>query len=141
MSAEENKAIVRRFYEQAINTGNLHLAEQLLAPDYQEHPPLPGGGTGFQGFKQFVAMISTSFPDLHVAIKDIVAEGDKVAVRLTVSGTHKGALMGKIPPTGKHVTWRGLDIIRIADGKIVERWSERDLLGLMQELGAIPEGR
>lgn len=139
MSIEENRTLVRRFFEEVINKGNLHLAEDLLAANYVEHPPLPGGGTGLTGFQQFVSMVSTAFPDLHVTLEDIIAEGDKVVVRLTVSGTHRGMFMVKIPPTDKHVTWRGIDIIRIADGKIVERWNERDLLGLMQQLGVIPE--
>lgn len=138
MSTDDNKALVLRFYEDVINKGNMRLAEDVLAPDYVEHPGLPGGGSGLAGFKQFVGMVGTAFPDLHVTVEDLIAEGDKVAARLTVSGTHKGVFLGSIQPTGIHVTWTGIDLIRIAGGKIVERWNQRDLLGLMQQLGVIP---
>ena len=138
MSSEDRKALVRRFFDEAINKANFESAEKLLAADYVEHPQLPVASTGFSGFKEFVEMLSIAFPDLHVTIEDMVAEGDKVVVRLSISGTHKSTFLGSIPPTGKHVTWRGIDIIRIADGRIVERWGERDLLGLMQQLGVLP---
>jgi steroid delta-isomerase-like uncharacterized protein len=138
-ASDTNKALVRRFYEDVINKGDMRLAEDVLAVDYVEHPGLPGGESGLAGFKQFVAMVGTAFPDLHVTLEDLISEGDKVAARVTVSGTHKGVFLGSIAPTGKHVTWTGIDLIRIAGGKIAERWNQRDVLGLMQQLGAIPE--
>jgi steroid delta-isomerase-like uncharacterized protein len=138
MTLEGNKALVRRFYEDVINKGDMRLAEDVLAADYVEHPSLPGAGAGVAGFKQFVAMVSTAFPDLHVTVEDLIAEGDRVAARVTVSGTHRGVFLGTIQPTGKHVTWTGIDLIRIADGRIAERWNQRDLLGLMQQLGVVP---
>lgn len=137
MSAE-NKAIVRRFFSEVVNRRDMALAEEIVASDYIEHPSLPGVASGLAGFKQFAAMLVGAFPDLHVTIEDMVAEGDKVAVRVSVSGTHRGLFMGQILPTGKRAQWVGIDILRIAGGKVVERWNQRDLLGLMQQLGAIP---
>ncbi len=139
MSAEENKAIVRRFYEEVVNKSNLRLAEELIASNYIEHSAPPGLAPGLEGFKQFLTMIGTAFPDIHVTVEDLIAERDRVAARLTIRGTHKGKLMGTILATGKQATWTGIDIVRIAGGKIIERWSERDLLSLMQQLGAVPK--
>jgi steroid delta-isomerase-like uncharacterized protein len=138
MTLDENKALARRFYEDVINKGNMRLAEDVLAADYVEHPGLPGAASGVAGFKQFVAMVGAAFPDLHVTVEDLIAEDDKVAARVTVSGTHRGVFLGTIQPTGKYVTWTGIDLIRVAGGRIVERWSQRDLLGLMQQLGVVP---
>lgn len=139
MATDDTKTIARRFYEEVINKGDMRLAKQLIAADYIEHPRLPGVGSGLEGFKQFIGMVSTAFPDIYVAVEDVITEGDKAAVRLTIDGTHKGIFMGDFAPTGKHVTWTGIDIIRVADGKIIERWNERNLLGLMQQLGVVPE--
>ena len=137
MSAEENKALVRRLYEEIINRGNLAPVDELLAPDYKEGNALAGP----QGFTQFISRIGAAFPDLHITIEDMIAEGDKVAARLTVTGTHDGPMsgpMGDVPPTGKRATWTGIDIIRVEGGKIAQRHSERDLLAMMQQLGVIP---
>jgi hypothetical protein len=82
-------------------------------------------------------MVTGAFPDLHVEVHDVFGEGDRVAARLTVSGTHRGVLMGTIQPTGKHAVWEGIDIFRIRDGHIMERWNSRDLLGLMRQLGVV----
>lgn len=142
MSAE-NKAIVRRFFEEALNKGDMSVVEELIDQNYIEHGGPVGQPSGIEGFKQFIAMVATAFPDFQVSIEDLIAEGDKVVARVTVRGTHKGTLMGNIPPTGKHATWTGIDIFQIAGGKIVGRWNQRDLLGLMQQLGVIaaPEQR
>jgi steroid delta-isomerase-like uncharacterized protein len=134
----ENKVIVRRFFEEAINKGNMVMVEELMAQNFIEHGSAPGQPSGIDGFKQFIAMISTAFPDLQVTVEDMISEEDKVVVRLTVRGTHKGKLMGTIPPTGKQAVWTGIDILRVVNGKIVERWSERDLLGMMEQLGILP---
>lgn len=138
MSAE-HKTIVRRFFEEAVNKGNLTVVDELIAQNYLEHEGPVGQPPGLEGFKQFVSMITTAFPDLQVTIEDLIAEGDKVVARVTVRGTHRGTLMGRIAPTGKSVTWTGIDIFQIADGQIVGRWNQRDLLGLLQQLGAIAE--
>lgn len=137
VSAEGNKTIVRRLYGELINAGELSRGEELVAADFIDHPGIPGLPAGRAGLLQFVSLARTAFPDLHVAVEDLLAEGDRVAARVTVSGTQRGVFMGTIPPTGKRVTWTGIDILRIAGGKIAERWNERDLLGLMEQLGAV----
>jgi steroid delta-isomerase-like uncharacterized protein len=133
MSAE-NKALVRRFYAEIVNKGDMTLADELMAQDYIEHGN--PAGSGLDGFKKFVAMLAAAFPDLQVVIEDMIAEADKVVARVTVSGTHQGLLLGSIAPTGKHVTWTGIDIFQIAHGRIVGRWNQRDLLGLMRQIDA-----
>jgi steroid delta-isomerase-like uncharacterized protein len=132
----ENKAIVERFYHEVVNDGNLAVADELMAHDFVEHTN--PAGSGITGFKQFVSGLAMAFPDLHITIEDMVAEGDKVVVRVTVRATHKGTFMGSIAATGKEVTFTGVDIFQISDGKIIGRWNQRDLLGLLQQLGAMP---
>ncbi len=136
ISAEQNKAVVRRFFEEAVNKGNLNVLDQVIADDFLDRNVPPGTPAGPEGVKQFLRMVRTAFPDLHVSIDDMLAEGEKVVARLTVRGTHKGELMG-IPPTGRQATWGGMDIIRIAGTKMAERWGLRDFLGMMQQLGVI----
>lgn len=136
MSVEENKAIVRRFYEEVVNKGNLFAADELIAEDFYDHSG-SGSSQGRQAFKQFATMLTSAFPDLHLTVEDMIAEQDKVVARVIVRGTHKGTLFGKIPPTERAVTFTGVDIIRIEDGKIAERWNHRDILGLLQQLGVI----
>ncbi len=136
MSTEENQALVRRFFEELWNQGNLAVADELLSTDHVHHFS-DEDIHGPDGVKQLVNWLHTAFPDIHTSIDDVVAEGDKVAVRFTIRGLHQGEGMG-IPPTGKRVVYTGIDIFRLAGGRIVERWGEVDSLGLMQQLGAIP---
>jgi len=125
MSAEQNKMIVRRFYEEVLNGANMQAADEVLAPDYLDHgAPTPG----LEGFKQLFAIIGGIYPDIQVAIEDMIAEDDKVAVRLSVRGTQKGSFRG-FPATNKQAAWTGMDFIRLSNGKMVERWGERDFLG------------
>jgi steroid delta-isomerase-like uncharacterized protein len=131
--SSENKKIIQRFYQEVVNQGNLALADRLLAQDYIEHGN--PAGSGLDGFKQFVTRLAAAFPDLEITVKDMIAEGDKVVARVTVRASHKGTFMGSILPTGKEVTFHGIDIFQINNGKIVGRWNQRDLLGLMQQLG------
>ncbi len=107
MSAEGNKTIARRFYNELINVGEVSRGEDLVVPDFVDHPGVQGLPPGREGLLQFIALARTAFPDLHVAIEDLMGEGDRVAVRVTVSGTQRGVFMGTIPPTGKRVTWTG----------------------------------
>jgi steroid delta-isomerase-like uncharacterized protein len=132
---EHNKTVVRRFYE-GLNTRNLAVIDELIAPDFVDHSAPPGHLPGPQGMHQTVTMFLSAFPDLHWTIEDAVAEGNKVVLRLTARGTHRGAFQG-IPPTGKQVTVTGLIISRLADGKIAEEWANRDVLGLLQQLGVV----
>jgi steroid delta-isomerase-like uncharacterized protein len=130
-----NKAIVTRFYHEVVNQGNLALADELMDHGYIEHGNQ--AASGLEGFKQFIANLAGAFPDLQITIEDLIAEGDKVVARVTVRATHLGTFMGDIPPSGVEVTFPGIDIFQIKDDKIVGRWNQRDLLGLMQQIGAV----
>ena len=136
MSLEQNKALVVRFFDEAFNRGNLTVIGELISPDLIYHAG-DGAVRGVEGARQLVVGMREAFPDFHVTAEDVIAEGDTVVIRFTDSGTHLGGGMGT-PPTGKHVTWTGIDVFRLAGGKIVEGWGTADLLGLMQQLGAIP---
>ena len=132
MSLEENKAIVRRLFE-TYNEQNLDVLDELFAPDYIDHILQL---RSLESFKQFYTQFYEGFPDTHSTIEDIIAEGDKVWTRSTVTGTHKGEYRG-VPSTGKEITIRCVDIYRIVDGKIVEAWAVNDLLDFYKELGVI----
>lgn len=137
--AEENKAIVRREAEEMFNRGNLDAADEIYAVDYVGHDPnSPEEIRGIEEAKQYAAMYREAFPDLEATIEDQVAEGDKVATRYTFRGTHQGELMG-VAPSGNRVEVTGMVISRIEGGKIAEDRSDYDALGLMQQIGAIPE--
>jgi steroid delta-isomerase-like uncharacterized protein len=137
MSSEDNKALVRRFFEEVLNEKRVDRADELVAPDYLDHAAVPGQAPGLEGAKQRWAMYFAAIPDLHTTIDDMVAEGDRVVVRYTGEGTQKGELLG-IPPTGKRFRASGICIYRLAEGKIAENWEQDDLLGLMQQLGVVP---
>ena len=134
---EDNKALNRRFVEEVINQGNTDAIDELIDPGVVDHAAPPGFPTGREGAKQFAAMMRSAFPDLHLTIEDMIAEGDKVVMRSTWSGTHEGEFMG-IPATGRQVTVSAIDITRVADGRMVEHWEQFDALGLMQQLGVVP---
>jgi steroid delta-isomerase-like uncharacterized protein len=136
---EENKAVVRRYFREILDGGNLDLVDQIFEPQYVLHDPSsPQEVCGLEGTKRFVGMFRSAFPDIAHTIEDQIAEGDKVVTRLRARATHDGELMG-IPPTGKGVTIEGISIWRIADGKIEECWFNYDALGLMRQLGVVPE--
>ena len=139
MSPEENKALVRRYAEELLNQKNLDLFDEIFAPDFVQYGADPDQVSGVEDLKQFFVMLRSGFPDFQVTIEDLfAAEEDKVVLRFTFRGTHQGEFMG-IGPTGNRVTMPGIDIFRIADGKIVELWNQEDVLGMMQQMGAIPE--
>jgi steroid delta-isomerase-like uncharacterized protein len=136
MSASENEALVRRFLEEAYNRGNLAVGDELLAENCVFYTPAPI--PGIAGWKQFATAFLTAFPeDMQVTIDDLFAAGDKVTARWTARGTHNGPLRG-IPPSGKQVTWLGMAIYHLSDGKITEVWGLNDALGIMQQVGVIP---
>ncbi len=138
MSTEDNKAIIRRLYDEIHSKGNWAAVDELVGTNFVDHnPPAPDFPSGPEGVKQTLGMFRSALPDMHVTVEDIIAEGDKVAARITMSGTHRGELMG-VAPTGKQITLGLIDITRLADGKIVERWGEGDMLGMMQQLGVVP---
>ena len=140
MSAEENKAIARRIMNEAMNDGRLEVADELIASDWVDHDPAnpPDFAGGPDAFKQLATMYRAAFPDMEMTIEDMVAEGDRVVTRWTARGTHEGELMG-VPPSGKQVTVTGIGIDRIAGGKVAESWGSWDTLGLLTQVGAIPE--
>lgn len=133
----ENKAQFRRTYEEGLNQGILAVAEELVAPEFLNHEAPPGRNRGPESMRGLITMLRTAFPDLHFEIEDLVAEGDTVAGRLTMSGTHQGPLMG-MPPTGRSVQQDHMHFVRFRDGKAIEHWGVRDDLGMMQQLGVIP---
>ena len=136
MSAEENKAIARRGYE-AINQNNLDALDEVVASDITDHDPAPGQAPGLEGVKQWFSSMHSAFSDFRMNVEDMIAEGDKVVARVSLSGTHQGEFMG-IDPTGNRVTITGIDILRInAEGKIVEHWGNFDDLSMMQQLGVM----
>jgi steroid delta-isomerase-like uncharacterized protein len=134
MSAEANKAIVRRFIEGAWNEKNPAVADELCAPTYiyhgSEHEPGPAIA------RELIGMFAEAFPDAQATIDQILAEDDLVAMRWTTLATHEGDF-GGLPATGKRVQMNGMEIFRLEDGLIVERWSNSDTLGLLQQLGVI----
>ncbi len=138
MSAEENKAAVQRFGEEAFNNGDLSSSEELIADDIVDHDPAPGQAPGREGIEQFVTTMRSAFPDLQTTIDEIIAEGDYVAFRYTIEGTHQGEFMG-VAPTGNRVSVTAMEMLRFADGKMVDRWGNTDQLGLLQQLGAISQ--
>jgi predicted ester cyclase len=138
--SEENKAVVRREMEEMFNQGgNLGAAEEIYAPNYVGHEPTSGDIRGIEGVKQFAAAYREAFSDLETTTEDQIAEGDKVVTRFSARGTHKGETEDFGPATGNRIEITGITIEQFAEGKIVEDWTNFDALGLMQQLGLIPE--
>jgi len=137
MSIEGNKVLARRWNEEIWGKGSLAAIDELLAVDFVFNYPAPGAAPDREGYKQSITVWSAPFADIQSTIKDMVAEGDRVAVRWTWRGNHKGEYMGAAP-TGKQVAITGISILRIVGGKIVEEWTEMDNLGGMQQLGVFP---
>jgi steroid delta-isomerase-like uncharacterized protein len=132
---ERNKDLVRRYLE-IWNTGNLIPVEEIVAVDFVFHR-VGGDLKGLQDLKQYIFVFRTAFPDLHFTVEDMIAERDKVVTHWTMTGTHKGELMG-IAATDKHIKVMGTSITRITGSKVVENSTFWDRLDLMQQLGAIP---
>jgi len=125
-------------YEELLNGGDLSVAEELVAPEFINHEAPAGRDRGPESMRGVATMLRTAFPDLQFTIEELVAEGDTVAGRLTMSATHEGPLMGT-PPTGRFVRQDQMHFVRFRDGKAVEHWGVRDELGMMRQLGVIPE--
>ena len=135
MSTEDNKELGRRALE-AVNTHNVSEYAQYFAPDSKFYGFAPQT-LDLEGYKQTLAMAFAAFPDWHLTIEDMIAEGDKVVLRYTIHGTHQGAFQG-IPPTGKQFTVTGITIGYFVNGRCVDLRTEFDNLGLLQQLGVIP---
>jgi steroid delta-isomerase-like uncharacterized protein len=136
MSKESNINTQKKFGE-AINTGNLEALHDLVAPHCVDHDPAPGQAPGPQGYIDFFSMMRSAFSDFNVEVEQLVADEENVAFAYTVTGTHTGDFMG-IAPTGESVKFRGLQISKFKDGKMVERWGSSDELSILKQLGVEP---
>jgi steroid delta-isomerase-like uncharacterized protein len=137
MSTEANKMLARRVFEEVLNGRNLNLLDELATPDYIEHNPLPGQGTGIEGIRDRYTTVFNAF-DSQFAIDDVIAEGDKVVLRWTQSGTHIGPILG-MPRTGRSFRTTGIEIWRVENGKLAEHWDVVDIFGQLMQLGLLPE--
>jgi len=138
VSTEENKALVRRFVDEVQSKGNADLIDEICSAEFVNHSAPPGIPTDCEGIKIVTAMFRGAFPDSYFTVEDMVAEGDKVATRKTFHGTHEGEFIG-IPPSGRSVSMGLIDIVRISEGRVVEHWSMGDTLGMMRQLGVVPQ--
>ena len=130
--SEDNKAKVRRFYEEVVQNGNFSMLDEVAAPHIVDHNPAPGQAPGTEGVRQFFSAMRAAVTGLRVSVDHVIAEGDKVAAHVSVRGKHTGELMG-IPPSGKEVVMRISDIVRFENGKAVERWGVEDMSGFVSQ--------
>jgi steroid delta-isomerase-like uncharacterized protein len=133
MAEQDNKAAVRRFYEEVINGRNPEIIDELLTADSVDHT---FGSQGVEASKQFFGMLYQAFPDLRVEVHDVIAEGELVAARVTYTGTHEGEFIG-IPATGRQARTSGVDFFRMQDGQQAEHWGGPDMASLLQQLGVM----
>jgi steroid delta-isomerase-like uncharacterized protein len=136
--SEQNKELVRQLMEEDISRGNVAVAERIIHPEFFDHTNPPGMQRGLDGHNAIVRLFRAAFPDQWWQIEDLIAEGDRVVARTTMRGTHTGDFFG-IPASGRAVTLTGVHVLRIADGRIVEHWGSNDDLGLLRQIGALPE--
>jgi len=136
-STEELKAIARRYIDDLWSKGNLAVADEIIAADFVDHSPHPGETPDREGIKQGVTAFQTGFSDYQFVIEDMIAEGDRIAIRQTFRGIHTGEFAGA-SPTGKEITMTCIVILRAKGGKIVDRWANVDDLGFLIQLGVIP---
>ena len=140
MSTEENRAVAHRELEELYNQGgNLDAAEEIYTPDFVGHEPAAGDIRGVEGAKQYAATMRLAFPDLSCIVEDQLAEGDKVVTRWSAHGTHQGETEDLGPATGNRMQITGISVEKFADGKVAESWDSFDALGMMQQLGLVPE--
>jgi steroid delta-isomerase-like uncharacterized protein len=135
---DNNKALVRRVLEEAFNKGNLAVVDEAIATNYVSYDPAVPTVHGPAGLKQLIGMYRSAFPDVRLTVEEIVAIGDTVVTRWSATGTHRGPFSG-VPPTGRKATVTGMQISHFANGKVVEDFVNWDTLGLMRQLGVIPE--
>ena len=134
MTPEENKTLVRRFFD-AFGHNDFAALEAVTHQDVVYHTAPPGLSAGIEGYRELMAMYVSAFPDVQITVDDMIAEGDKVVTRFTSRGTQQGEFMG-IPPAGTPVTIGGISIIHVAGNKVAEEWDQLDMLGGLQQLGA-----
>jgi steroid delta-isomerase-like uncharacterized protein len=133
-TTDDNKALVQRFFEEVLNQKNLAALDQFISPGAVNHT-VPQGMP--QETSRFLGLYLSAIPDIRITVEDLMADGDKVIARVTYHGTHRGAFRG-IPPTGKPITSSGINIFRIANGKMVEHWGLSDRLDALQQMGVVP---
>jgi steroid delta-isomerase-like uncharacterized protein len=136
MSENENKLLVRRYYEEVLTQGRLDVLETIAQADYVEHSPFPGHGQGLEGLRQRASTLHTGLKQ-QFTLELLIAEGDKVAVLWTTRGTQVGEFLG-LPPTGKSYTIQGIDIHQFRDGRMSEHWHVVDMYGFLSQVGALP---
>jgi steroid delta-isomerase-like uncharacterized protein len=135
--AMANKALVRRFYEEVYVDWNMAMVDEVVSPRFTSHDWPAGGSMGPQAFRDYYAAIRSAVPDARYEVDDLIAEGDRVAVRWRLLGTHL-ADFGGISATGRAIVLKGIAIYRVEDGKLMERWVVSDLHGLLEEIAAAP---
>src|SRR6476620_7130327 len=137
--SDTNKTVVRRLFDEVWNKGHQQIADELFAQNYNHHDSsTPDLGRGPESEKKRATLYRNAFPDIRFTVEDLVAEGESVTARWSCHGTHKGDLNG-IAPTGKQFTISGISVSRLSNGKMVEGWVNWDALGMMQQLGVVPE--
>jgi len=135
---DQRKDLVRRFYDEVMNEGDLDRIAELCTEDMVDHEAPPGTPEGIEGVKLFIGMFRSGFPDIHVELVSAVEEGDMVAARCRVTGTHEGEFMG-VPPSHSKIDIEWIDMIRLEGDKCAEHWGVSDNLALMQQIGAMPQ--
>lgn len=131
------KALAQRWFTEVMNEGKLEVIDEICSQDFVDHDPLPGTSPDFAGLKDFVTQVRSAFPDLETTAEDILVEGDRLAVRSTIRGTHKGDFMG-IPASGKKVEVSNYDFVRFENDQAAEHWGTIDSAALMEQIGATP---
>jgi steroid delta-isomerase-like uncharacterized protein len=134
----ENGQVLDRINEEAFNQGRVDVLDELVADDFVEHDPMPGTPPDREGFKGMIRSLREAFPDFHAQTDDQIVAGDKVVERWTCTGTHEGEFIGA-PATHRRIEIHGMDISRLEDGRLVEHWTQVDMLSLLQQLGMLPE--
>lgn len=136
--SEVNKAIVRRFYKEVMSQGNANVLDQIMVPDFKDHgETLFGSSQSRDALKQGVISARGIFASLSIQLHDVIADGEMVGVRGTMRCTQQGEFVG-VAPSGNELTWNGLAVFRVVDGKITERWFNSDSLSIVQQLGLVP---
>ena len=133
--SENNRECVKRMFDEVLNKGKLGLLDTLIGAAYVDHNPAPGQAAGAAGVKSRIETLRGAFPDLRYTLEEVIAEGDLVAARYSWRGTHKGEAFLGIPPSGKSILVRGMDLFRLREGRIVEHWDNVDELGMLTQLG------
>jgi steroid delta-isomerase-like uncharacterized protein len=131
------KALAQRWFTEVMNEGKLEVIDEICSQDFVDHNPLPGTSPDFAGLKDFVTQVRSAFPDIETTAEDILVEGDRLAVRSTIRGTHKGDFMG-IPASGKKVEVSNYDFVRFENDQAAEHWGTIDSAALMEQIGATP---